>query len=136
MNQPNYMANYGPILIQLILALGLAIVLVIASTLIGWRRKNKVKLSAYECGVTPRGDAAHSFAVKFYLVAIVFILFDIEAVFLLPWAVVFRQLRWLGFIEMLVYIGIVLAGFAYIWKKGVLNWNTPERSDAGLRGGR
>lgn len=129
----SYMANYVPILIQLILAVGLAVILVVLSTLIGWRRKNKVKLAAYECGITPQGDAQSRFAVKFYLVAIVFILFDIEAVFLLPWAVVFRSLRWLGFVEMFVYIAIVLAGFAYIWQKGVLDWNTPERGEEGLR---
>lgn len=125
------MSNYVPILIQLILAVGLAVGLVAISELIGWRRRSKVKSAAYECGVTPQGDANRRFAVKFYLVAIVFILFDVEAVFLLPWAVVFRQLKWLGFVEMLVYIGIVLAGFAYIWQKGVLDWNQPERAEGG-----
>ena len=125
------MSNYVPILIQLILAVGLAVGLVAISELIGWRRRSKVKSAAYECGVTPQGDANRRFAVKFYLVAIVFILFDVEAVFLLPWAVVFRQLKWLGFIEMLVYIGIVLTGFAYIWQKGVFDWNLPERAEGG-----
>ena len=125
------MSNYVPILIQLILAVGLAVGLVAISELIGWRRRSKVKSAAYECGITPQGDANRGFAVKFYLVAIVFILFDVEAVFLLPWAVVFRQLKWLGFIEMLVYIGIVLTGFAYIWQKGVLDWNQPERAEGG-----
>lgn len=129
MNTSSYMANYAPILIQLILAAGLAVALVAISELIGWRRKSKVKSQAYECGVTPQGNARSRFAVKFYLVAIIFILFDIEAVFLLPWAVEFRKLKWLGFVEMLVYIAIVLAGFAYIWKKGVFDWNTPERSE-------
>ena len=125
------MSNYVPILIQLILAVGLAVGLVAISELIGWRRRSKVKSAAYECGITPQGDANRGFAVKFYLVAIVFILFDVEAVFLLPWAVVFRQLKWLGFVEMLVYLGIVLAGFAYIWQKGVLDWNQPERAEGG-----
>ncbi|MGH9535913.1 MAG: NADH-quinone oxidoreductase subunit A [Terriglobales bacterium] len=128
---PNYLANYLPILIQFVLALGLAVGLIVVSRLVGQRRANKTKLAPYECGITPQGDVRSGFAVKFYLVAIVFILFDIEAVFLLPWAVEFRQLRWLGFVEMIIYIGIVLAGFTYIWKKGVLDWNTPERNEPG-----
>jgi NADH-quinone oxidoreductase subunit A len=129
---PSYMANYLPILIQFVLALALALGLIVASRLIGQRRRGKIKLSPYECGMTPKGDVRSGFAVKFYLVAIVFILFDIEAVFLLPWAVEFRRLRVLGFVEMIVYIAIVLAGFTYIWKRGVLDWNTPERNEPTL----
>lgn len=123
------LTGYAPIVIQLILALGLALVLVSLSWLIGQRRRNAVKTSPYECGIQPVGDAQHRFAVKFYLIAIIFILFDIEAVFLMPWAVVFRELNLFGFFEMLVYVGIVLAGFYYIWTKGVIDWNTPERSE-------
>ncbi len=123
------MAGYLPILIQLVLGIGLAIIIVTLSYLIGKHRRSAVKGQPYECGITPVGDAEHRFSVKFYLVAIVFILFDIEAVFLIPWAVEMRQLKLFGFFEMLVYMAIVLAGFYYIWTKGVIDWNTPERSD-------
>jgi NADH-quinone oxidoreductase subunit A len=123
------MANYLPIAIQLVLALGLSVVLVILSRLVGRRRKSQIKGLPYECGMMPRGDAQHRFSVKFYLIAIVFILFDIEAVFLMPWAVVFRDLKMKGFLEMMVYMVIVLAGFWYIWAKGVIDWNSPERAE-------
>jgi len=126
---PTYMARYLPILIQLVLGIGLAIIIVTLSTLIGKHKKSAVKGRAYECGITPVGDAEHRFSVKFYMVAIVFILFDIEAVFLIPWAVEMRRLKLFGFFEMLVYMVIVLAGFYYIWTKGVIDWNTPERSE-------
>ncbi|MGH9476330.1 MAG: NADH-quinone oxidoreductase subunit A [Terriglobales bacterium] len=122
------MARYLPILIQLVLGIGLASILVTLSYLIGKHRRTAVKGRAYECGMTPVGDAEHRISVKFYLVAIIFILFDIEAVFLIPWAIEMRALKLFGFFEMLVYMGIVLAGFYYIWTKGVLDWSTPERS--------
>lgn len=123
------MAGYLPILIQLVLGIGLAIIIVSLSYLVGKHKKTAIKGAAYECGITPVGDADHRFSVKFYMVAIVFILFDIEAVFLIPWAVEMRSLKLFGFFEMLVYMAIVLAGFYYIWTKGVIDWNTPERSE-------
>jgi len=126
---PSYMARYLPILIQLVLGIGLAIIIVTLSQLVGKHKRSAIKGGAYECGITPVGDADHRFSVKFYMVAIVFILFDIEAVFLVPWAVIQRQLKLFGFFEMLVYMAIVLAGFYYIWTKGVIDWNTPERSE-------
>lgn len=126
---PSYMASYVPILIQLVLGIGLACIIVTLSWLIGKHKKSAVKGRAYECGMAPVGDADHRFSVKFYMVAIVFILFDIEAVFLIPWAVEMRSLKMFGFLEMLVYMAIVLAGFYYIWTKGVIDWNTPERSE-------
>jgi NADH-quinone oxidoreductase subunit A len=104
-------------------ALGLAAILLILSSLIGQHRPTREKMEPYECGVPPVGDAREPFDVKFYLVAMVFILFDVEAVFLYPWAYVFRELRWFGFTEMLVYILILLAGYVYLWKKGALDWN-------------
>lgn len=99
--------------------------LVILSSVVGWRRPSKVKMQAYECGMTPTGDAHEPFSVKFYLVAIIFILFDVEAIFLYPWAFIFKSLRWFGFVEMLLYIGILLVGYFYLWKKGALDWNRP-----------
>ena len=84
----------------------------------------------YECGIAPTGDAQHRFSVKFYLVAMLFILFDIEAIFLYPWAVVFKQLKMFGFLEMLTFVVLILAGFFFIWKKGVLDWAHTEPAPA------
>jgi NADH-quinone oxidoreductase subunit A len=113
---------YFPVLVQALLGLGLAVLLVSLGFLLGKRVKNKVKDTPYECGITPVGSAKGRFSVKFYLVAMLFILFDIEAIFLYPWAVVYRELKLFAFFEMLLFIALVLAGFFYIWKKGVLNW--------------
>lgn len=120
----NYFARYIPLLIHLIIAFLVATAIVVLSALLGKHRPSKVKLQAYECGMTPTGDARERFSVKFYLVGMLFILFDVEAVFMYPWAVVYRELKMFGFWEMLVYIGIVLVGFWYVWKKGVLDWAT------------
>jgi NADH-quinone oxidoreductase subunit A len=115
--------TYAPLVLQLLLAVVLASLLVSLSWLIGWRRPNRAKLQAYECGMEPTGDAREPFSVKFYLVAMVFILFDVEAIFLYPWAFVFRQLKLYGFVEMMVYIAILLVGYVYLWKKGALDWH-------------
>src|SRR5271169_2329912 len=124
---------YVPLLIHLLVAMVLAVALLAISTFIGWRRPNKAKQQPYECGITPTGDAREPFSVKFYLVAMVFILFDVEAIFLYPWAFIFKQLRWFGFVEMLLYIGILLVGYFYLWKKGALDWNRPAvRRDRAL----
>jgi NADH-quinone oxidoreductase subunit A len=122
----NYFARYLPILIHLLVVCGLAGAIVGLSTLLGFRRPTRAKLQAYECGMTAVGDARQRFSVKFYLVAMLFILFDVEAVFLYPWAVVLRELKMFGFWEMLVYIVIVLVGFFYIWKKGAIDWGKPS----------
>jgi NADH-quinone oxidoreductase subunit A len=118
----NYFVRYLPILIHFLLACGLAVAIVVLSAIIGRRKPTRAKMSPYECGMAPVGDARSRFSVKFYLVAMLFILFDVEAVFLYPWAVMLRQLKMFGFWEMLVYVAIFLAGFFYIWKKGVLDW--------------
>jgi NADH-quinone oxidoreductase subunit A len=125
----NYFARYLPILVHAILVAGLAGGMVVLSWLLGRHRPSRTKMQAYECGMDPTGDARQRFSVKFYLVAMLFILFDVEAVFLYPWAVIFRQLKMFGFWEMLVYIGIVLVGFWYVWKKGVLDWSTTHRGE-------
>jgi NADH-quinone oxidoreductase subunit A len=124
----NYFARYLPLLIHVLFALALASAFVILSTLVGKHRPSRAKLQPYECGMPPVGDARQRFSVKFYLVAMLFILFDVEAVFLYPLAVIFHELKMFGFYEMLVYILVLLAGFYYIWKKGVLDWNKPEGS--------
>lgn len=119
----SYLASYAPILLHLLFAAGLSAALILVSWVIGERKPNLNKLSAYECGIVPTGDARQPFAVKFYLVAMLFILFDVEAVFFFPWAVVYRDLGWFGFFEMLLYILILLAGYVYLWKKGALDWS-------------
>ncbi len=135
MPENSYFAHYIPLLIQVIVAMALATVMITLSHLLGKHKWTRAKNTAYECGITPTGDAQARFSVKFYLVGMLFILFDVEAVFLYPWAVIFRDLprltgsRWFGFWEMLIYIGLVLVGFFYIWKKGILDWNKPERSE-------
>lgn len=123
----NYFARYLPFLIHILMAGGIALAIILLSWLIGQRKPTRAKLSPYECGMTPIGDSRERFSVKFYLVAMLFILFDVEAVFIYPWAVILRDLKALGqglfgLLEMLVYIGIFLVGFFYVWKKGVLDW--------------
>jgi NADH-quinone oxidoreductase subunit A len=126
----NYAELYFPVLVQVVIAMAVAGGLVGASALLGKRVKNAVKDTPYESGMQPVGSARERFSVKFYLVGMVFILFDIEAIFLYPWAVVYRELnrdaKLFGFIEMFLFIVLVLAGFFYMWKKGVLNWAIEE----------
>jgi NADH-quinone oxidoreductase subunit A len=119
----NIVGTYAPLLMHFLLAVILGSTIVAVSAIVGWRRPSRTKESPYECGVEPTGDARQPVPVKFYLVAMVFILFDVEAIFLYPWAYVYRQLRWFGFVEMLAYIAILLAGYFYLWKKGALDWN-------------
>jgi NADH-quinone oxidoreductase subunit A len=124
---------YAPLLIHLLVAAFLAGALILISTFVGWRRPNKTKQQPYECGITPKGDAREPFSVKFYLVAMVFILFDVEAIFLYPWAYIFKDLtrnvetRWSPFIEMMIYLTIVSVGYIYLWKKGALDWHKSRK---------
>ncbi len=119
----NYFARYLALVMHLGVALLLAGAIVVLSELLGRHRYSRAKMSQYECGIANLvGDARGRFSVKFYLVAMLFILFDVEAVFLYPWAILLKELKMFGFWEMLVYIGIVLVGFFYVWKKGVLDW--------------
>ena len=122
----NYFARYLPLLLHVVIVGGLAVAMVVLSQLVGRHRWTRAKMSPYECGILPTGDARQRFSVKFYLVGMLFILFDVEVVFLYPWAVLLRELKMFGFWEMLVYIGVILVGFFYIWKKGVLDWSRPE----------
>ena len=119
----NYLQSYAPLLIHLLVAMGIAGAILLLSKFVGQHRPTRAKLQPYECGIRPTGDAREPFSVKFYLVAMVFILFDVEAIFLFPWAYVYRELRWFGFVEMLLYILVLLAGYIYLWKKGALDWN-------------
>ncbi len=100
------------------------------SYLLGKKVRDSVKDLPYESGIVPTGDARHRFSVKFYLVGMLFIVFDIEAIFLYPWAVVYRELRMFAFVEMLVFILLILCGFFFIWKKGALEWSySQDRPD-------
>ena len=132
MHAPDYFWNYLPLLLQILVAAGLGAGMVLASRFVGRRRGTAVKLAAYECGIEAEGDARNRFSVRFYMVAMLFILFDVEAVFMLPWAVVYRDLpklagsRMFGFWEMAVYLGFVFVGFFYIWKKGILDWSSDK----------
>jgi NADH-quinone oxidoreductase subunit A len=124
----SYTDLYFPVLVQALVAMALAAGLLTASYALGKRVRNKIKDTPYESGITPTGDARHRFSVKFYLVAMLFILFDIEAIFLYPWVVVYRELKMFAFVEMLVFVILILSGFFYIWKKGALDWAEPDRS--------
>jgi len=114
--------DFIPIFIFLVLAVGFALITIFLSAIIGKRKKTPQKMLPYECGMDPFGQARKPFSVKFYIIAMLFIIFDIEAVFLYPWAVVFRELKIFGLVEMAVFIGILLVGFIYVWKKGALEW--------------
>jgi NADH-quinone oxidoreductase subunit A len=122
-----YPETYWPVLLQAIIAMAVAAGMIGISYILGNRVRNRVKDMPYECGITPTGSARERFSVKFYLVGMLFILFDIEAIFLYPWAVVYRELKMFAFFEMLLFIALVLAGFFYIWKKGALDWSGAAR---------
>jgi len=124
-----YTWQYLPLLLQILAAFGMGVGMVVASWFVGRHRNTAVKLAAYECGIEAVGDARQRFSVRFYLVAVLFILFDVEAVFMMPWAVIYRKLpaitghRFFGFWEMAVYLGFVAVGLFYIVRKGILNWS-------------
>ena len=135
--------DYFPILMVFVVALGFAGVNVLLSTLLGQRKSTKVKLMPYECGKDPVGTARERYSVKFYLIAMIFILFDIEAIFLIPWAVVFKKFQTAGmaqgatypwhsliFGEMIVFVALLFAGYVYIWKKGAFDWSDRARVEA------
>jgi NADH-quinone oxidoreductase subunit A len=116
--------SYLPILILVLLAAGFALATLGLSSVLGPRRPSRAKLSTYECGIDPVGSARERFSVKFYLVAMLFIVFDIEIVFLYPWAVILNGLGLFGLVEMFFFLGILLIGLLYVWKKGGLEWTT------------
>ena len=130
----SYTEVYFPVLLQVAIAMAVATLMLGLSYLLGKKVRNRVKDMPYESGIVPIGDARQRFSVKFYLVGMLFILFDIEAIFLYPWAVVYRQLKMFAFVEMLIFIVLILCGFFFIWKKGALDWSYSDRPDAG--GGR
>jgi NADH-quinone oxidoreductase subunit A len=125
-----YPELYFPVVVQIIIAIAVAAGLIGASTLLGKRGHSPLKDTPYESGMAPVGSARERFSVKFYLVGMIFILFDIEAVFLFPWVVVFRELKLFGLAEMFVFVVLVLVGFFYVYKKGVLEWGLDQKGGA------
>ncbi len=123
------MNEFLPVFILLFLSTALAVLVIFISILFGPRRRanNPVKIQPYESGMRAIGQGQRRFSVRFYLIAVLFILFDIEVIFFYPWAVAFRQLGWFGLIEMLIFVGILLVGYFWIWKKGALEWETMDK---------
>ena len=117
-----FLANYLPILIFIVIAGGLSMLMVVATLLTGKQRPDKNKLSAYECGFDAFEDARGQFDVRYYLVAILFIIFDLEIAFLFPWAVSLAHVGLLGFWSMIVFLGVLTVGFIYEWSQGALDW--------------
>jgi NADH-quinone oxidoreductase subunit A len=117
-----------PILIMIGLGAGFGALNIGLGKLVGPKRPTPEKLAPYECGMPPVGDARDRHPVKFYLVAMIFLLFDIEIAFLYPWALALRELRWTGFIQLILFFLILLAGYVYVWRKGVFNWGHEDRS--------
>jgi len=116
------LAEYLPTLLFLIVAVGIGVALLVIGWILGPKRPSKAKLSAYESGFEAFDDARMQFDVRYYLIAIQFIVFDLEIIFILPWATVFRDLGMVGLVEMGIFAGLLLLGFIYVWKRGALEW--------------
>ena len=116
------LADYLPILLMFALAAGFVAVTMVVTHWLGPKRKTKVKLEAFECGIESKGNARQAFPIKYFLVAILFVLFDVEVIFMYPWAVNFKEFGVPGFIEMILFISLLLVGFFYIIKKKALEW--------------
>ena len=121
-NTINMLENYFPILLLLAVALGTAVLMIGGSYLVGARRPYAEKCAQYECGFAPLSRVRMPFDVRFYLISILFVVFDIEAAFMFPWAVAFKEIGIVGFIEMVLFLLVLLVGYAYVWKKGALEW--------------
>jgi NADH-quinone oxidoreductase subunit A len=131
------LTQYLPILLMFIVAAGFAVTNILLSRVVGQRKSTRTKLMPYECGKDPVGTARERFSVKFYLIAMLFILFDIEVIFLIPWAVIFKTLsapqyglRMLLYGEMMIFVALLLAGYVYVLKKGAFDWGERARRDA------
>ena len=117
------LADYLPLIVFLGVSLFIAVALLIAPFVVAYSSPDPEKLSAYECGFNAFDDARMKFDVRFYLVAILFIIFDLEVAFLFPWAITFGDLGWFGFWSMIVFLGVLTVGFVYEWRKGALEWD-------------
>ena len=121
-SMPDYLIQYYPIALFLIIAVGLSVLILVASYFLAPQKPDSEKLSAYECGFEAFDNARQKFDVRFYLVAILFIIFDLEVAFLFPWAIAFQDIGWMGYWSMMVFLGVLTVGFVYEWKKGALDW--------------
>jgi NADH-quinone oxidoreductase subunit A len=122
MNATGGLIDYLPIVLMMIVAIGFVVVTMLATHYLGPKRKSKLKLEAFECGIESQGNARIPFSIKYFLVAILFVLFDVEVIFMYPWAVNFKSLGMFGFLEMLTFMSVLLLGFFYIIKRGALKW--------------
>ena len=119
----DFLSAYMPLVIFIGIAIAISLALMVAPFIIAYKNPDPEKLSAYECGFNAFDDARMKFDVRFYLVAILFIIFDLEVAFLFPWAVAFGELGWFGFWSMMLFLGVLTIGFIYEWKKGALEWD-------------
>lgn len=115
-------SDFLPILMQFAFALGFVVITMLATHLLGPKRKTKHKLETFECGIESVGNARNPFSIKYFLTAILFVLFDVEVIFMYPWAVNFKALGWEGFVEMLIFMAFLLLGFFYVIKRKALDW--------------
>lgn len=122
MNSTGGLIDYLPVVLMMVVAVGFVITTMLATHYLGPKRKSKLKLEAFECGIESQGNARIPFSIKYFLVAILFVLFDVEVIFMYPWAVNFKSLGLFGFLEMLTFMGVLLLGFFYIIKRGALKW--------------
>ena len=134
------LSAYLPILLMFLVAAGFAVGNVVLSQFVGQRKQTRTKLMPYECGKDPVGSARERFSVKFYLIAMIFILFDIELIFMMPWAVVFKKMTdvdgfgMLVYVEMMLFVALLLVGYVYVWKKGLFDWGERARQEAQAEG--
>lgn len=116
------LASYIPVVIFILIAISLPVVGLAVGRLVRPNRPSAAKLMPYECGVDPAGDSHERFSIRFYIIAILFVIFDVETIFLFPWAIIYGELALFGFIEMVIFLGILIVGYFYVWKKGALEW--------------
>jgi len=116
------MTGYLPIAVMILIGAGLPLVTFGVSMLLAPRKPEPQKYTSYECGVEPTGGVRERFSIRYYVIAVLFVIFDVETIFLFPWAVRYRVLGWFGFVEMALFIGVLVLGYAYAWKKGALEW--------------
>lgn len=121
------LGDYLPLLTMFILSSVFAGASLVVSRLLAPQKPTPEKLAAYECGILPEREPAERFPVKFYLIAMVFVLFDIEIIFMYPWAVIYHQLKLFGFVEMLLFVATLFVAYAYVWRRGVFDWGPPRR---------
>ncbi|MCC6815371.1 MAG: NADH-quinone oxidoreductase subunit A [Saprospiraceae bacterium] len=121
--------NYLPILLQFLVAAGFVVVTLLATHLLGPKSSGKRHDATFECGLDSVGNARNPFSVKYFMIAILFVLFDVEIIFLYPWAVNFKALGWFGYIEIIIFLTLLMCGFYYVIRKGVLNWESREDND-------